>query len=587
MSASSTYRRACSGSFHPAVCFGFRTRRGRGWVHKLRPLGVMSQSSNISGHDRPENVLLARFVEKRRDFGEPAARGELVETLLTRYAEADETWRCIAEGLLRAGCTRAAVEVLDVAIPRFAGVTALRYWRGNALRMGGHHAEAERDFRTVLAALPEHREAAFSLAHMLREDGRFAAAIDVICASLRACVDDQSHIVAGLVFLRECDAHLQALALAMAARKRWPECVEIAALAAEFALAAGDFDGARTALYAALDGNAGDGMSWLRLAYCGRCTNGADPDLRRIEDAWRTGAHDRDTMTCLGFALGKMLSDIGEYSRAVAVLREANAAAAVQAQWRASDWRGFVDRRLGDAGLPQAGSAVDYVPVFVVGLPRTGTTLAASLLARSGELRNRGELNWIDAMYRLLDRQGRLQDRGALASTSAVVRSQLRRDDSPVGWYLDKNPLNFRYLDFIAAMFPGAKIIHCRRERRDTALSLWTQHFAHADLGFTHDFSDIVAFMEGHDKLVAHWRRTLPLAWFDLEYETLVKNPDETVHGMQRFLGMPEGCGMDNPADRQVITTASVWQVRQPLYTGSIGRWRTYAEYLPELEGMF
>lgn len=555
---------------------------------KCRPrlLDVVSLGSNMPGQDRPENILLAKFVERRQGFDEPAAHAGLVEALSTRFADAEEVWKGVAESLLRAGYAHAAAEVLNVAITRFGDTPALRYWRGNALRMDGRHDEAERDFRAVLAAVPGHREAAFSLAHMLRESGRFSAATAVICASLRACAGDRQHVLAGLVFLRECDAHVQAHALATAARERWPGCARIAALIAEFALATGDFEGARAALHAALDGNPGDGMSWLRLAYCGRCTNSADPDLRRIERAWHTGAHDRDTMTCLGFALGKMLSDIGEYSRAVPVLREANAAAVAQARWRVSEWRGFVERRLKERVLPQPGSTVDYVPVFLVGLPRTGTTLAASLLARGGELRNRGELNWIDAMYRLLDRQGRLHDRGALASAGAMMHSQLRRDDPPAGWYLDKNPLNFRYLDFIAATFPGAKIIHCRRGRRDTALSLWTQRFAHADLGFTYDFSDIAAFMEGHDRLVEHWHRTLPLAWFEMDYEALVEKPEETLRGVRHFLGMLDD-GAVAGVGTQPITTASVWQVRQPLYASSIGRWRAYAAYLPELERMF
>lgn len=537
--------------------------------------------------DHHSDTLLAEFFEDCRRFGVTAARDRLIRALMAQPPGVDETWRGVAEGLIRLGCAGVAAEILDIAIPGSANTAELCYWRGNALRMDGRHAEAERDFRTVLATVPGHREAAFSLAHMLRESGRFSAATEVVCASLRTCANDRPHVLAGLVFLRECDAHVQAFAVAMAARERWPECAQISALAAEFALAIGDFEGARAALYTALDCNPDDGMSWLRLAYCGRCTNSADPDLRRIEHAWHSGVHDGEARACLGFAFGKMLSDIAEYSRAVSVLREANAAAAARARWRASDWRAFVDRRLKEPRLPAAGSPVDYVPVFVVGLPRTGTTLAASLLARSGELRNRGELNWIDAMYRLLDRQGRLHDRDALASTSAMVRAQLRRDDPPVGWYLDKNPLNFRYLDFIAAMFPGAKIIHCRRGRRDTALSLWTQRFAHADLGFTYNFSDIAAFMEGHDRLVEHWHRTLPLQWFDMDYEALVENPEETVGSMRHFLGMTGGRAMANPADTQVITTASVWQARQPLYASSINRWRAYSAHLPELERMF
>lgn len=534
----------------------------------------------------PEDILLAGFLEKHRSFGELAARAELMGALLSRFADACEIWQRIAEGLLRAGHVRTAVDVLDVAVRRFADVQTLRYWRGNALRMDGHHADAERDFRTVLAAAPDHREAALSLAYMLRERGRFSAATEVVCASLQACAGDRAHVVAGLVFLRECGAHTQACTLAAVARARWPESAEIASLAAEFALATGDFDVARAASHIALNGNERDGMSWLRLAYCGRCTTKEDPDLRRIECAWHNRSLDIDTRICLGFALGKLLSDLGEGSRAVAVLRDANAAAAAQARWSADDWRMFVERRLIQRRLPSSGAAVNYVPVFVVGLPRTGTTLVASLLARRGELRNRGELNWIDAMYRLLDGQGRLRDRDALAAVSAVVHVQLQRDDPPVGWYLDKNPLNFRYLDLIATMFPDAKIIHCRRGKRDTALSLWMQRFAHADLGFSYDFSDIAAFMDGHDRLVEHWRQTLPLAWFDLEYEALAANPEETLRSVRRFLGMPD-CYAIAETSRLAVTTASVWQVRQPLYTSSIGRWHAYVAHLPELERMF
>ena len=547
----------------------------------------MLQNSAMPAHSRPEEVLLTEFLERHRDYGEPAARAGLVEALISRFVDADETWRRVAEGLLRAGYVHTAVKLLGVAVSRFTDVPVLRYWRGNALRIEGNHAAAERDFLAVLAAVPDHREAAFSLVHMLREAGRFSAAIEVICASLRACAGDRQHVIAGLVFLRECGAHVQAHALATAALERWPRSAEIAALAGEFALATGNFNGARTALRIALGENDRDGMSWLRLAYCGRCAAGEDPDLSRMEGAWCNRALDRDTRTCVGFALGKMLSDIGDRARAIAILRDVNAAAAVQARWRADSWRAFVDHRLKDSELPRMAFATNYVPVFIVGLPRTGTTLVASLLARSGELRNRGELNWIDAMYYLLERQGRLRDHDALASVSTVVSAQLRRDDPPVGWYLDKNPLNFRYLDLIAAIFPGAKIIHCRRGRRDTALSLWMQRFAHADLDFSYDFSDIAAFMDGHDDLIEHWYRTLPLAWFDLEYETLARNPGETVCSMQRFLGMQDDCPMANTGDKQAITTASVWQVRQPLYTSSIDRWRAYVEYLPELERMF
>lgn len=356
---------------------------------------------------------------------------------------------------------------------------------------------------------------------------------------------------------------------------------------AEFALATGEFDAAREALHAALDGNRADGVSWLRLSYCRRFATRDDPDVRRIERAWQGGSLDPALRIFVGFALGKVLDDIGERAEAVSVLRMVNAAAAVRASWDAEAWSSFVNRQLREKALPKTAPAPDQVPVFMVGLPRTGTTLAASLLARDGQLRNRGELNWVDAMYKLLATQGTLHDRAALSVVAGLVGAQLRQDDSPARWYLDKNPLNFRYLNLVAALFPNAKVIICRRNLRDTALSLWRQHFAHADLGFSYDFSSIAAFLKGHDRLLAHWRDTLPLEFFDLEYEALATEPGETLRALRNFLGMTADGNERGTQVKQVVTTASVWQVRQPIYTSSIGRWADYAEYLPELERMF
>jgi tetratricopeptide (TPR) repeat protein len=531
--------------------------------------------------------LFEKFAERCGSHGVVSAAGALLADLRAQGDPGAGAWRHLAEQLIRAGYPQVAAQVLTAAIERCALAPELHYWRGNALRLDGRHAEAERDFRTALAAVPGHCDAAFSLAHMLREDGRLLAAVDTVKASLRARADDQAHALDGLVFLRECGAHAQGRAPATWARQRWPASADIAALDGEFALATGEFEHAAAALRAALDLNPRDGMSMLRLAHCQHFTNPDAMDLRRIERAWQDRLLDDDTRLQAGFAFGKALDDLDDFAAAADVLRQANAAASKRAAWRAEDWQAFVERRLAAADLPRTDGFRGYVPIFVVGLPRTGTTLVASLLARDGQVRNRGELNWLDAMYRALDAQGRLRDRVALSSAAHFIDAQLRRDDPPAFWYLDKNPLNFRYLDLIAALFPDARIIHCRRDPRDTALSLWRQHFAHADLGFSYDFSSIAAFMDGHDRIVAHRRNALPLAFFDLEYEALVKEPDAVLERLRGFLGLHEKGLTKGDPDAQVVTTASVWQVRQPVYTSSIGRWVEYAGHLPELTSMF
>jgi Sulfotransferase family len=234
--------------------------------------------------------------------------------------------------------------------------------------------------------------------------------------------------------------------------------------------------------------------------------------------------------------------------------------------------------------LPTLRGDPDFVPVFIVGLPRTGTTLVASTLQKYTDVRDRGELNWIAALYAHLQEQGQLHNPAALASIAAMICAQMRRDDSPARFYVDKNPLNFRYLDFITALFPNAKIIHCQRGSRDTALSLWMQHFAHEDLGFSYAFSRIAELEKGYRTLMAHWRSRLAMDILDVDYEAFVANPHAEKQRLAEFLGVGRADNrQDTQANSAVVTTASVWQVRQPIHTQSVERWRHYSAFLPEL----
>ena len=532
------------------------------------------------------DLLLGQFLAAAAAIGGVRACDNLLGALSAARDAAAEGWRDVAVGLIRAGYGAEAIRLLEAALKRFPRSIDLRYCHGNALRMGGRNDLAEINYRDVLRHDPRHRDAALSLAFMLRENGRTNAAADAMAASLRARDGDAAETQETLGFLRECGAYARAHALARAARARWPEDANIAALAGEFALAVGEFALAADDLRAALKGNPRKSASWLRLAYCKHYATRDDEDLARLRVANADASLDSTTRTCVGFALGKALDDVGDFAGAAAALRGANASAHAATPWDEDAWRRFVKAKVAAAPLPQPQTGAQLTPVFVVGLPRTGTTLAATLLARDLGVRDRGELNWIDAMHRHLAEHGQLVDAGAIASAAALVARQMRRDDEPAPFYLDKNPLNFRYLDLIAAMFPQAKIIHCRRGARDTAFSIWMQYFAHEDMGFAYDFASIAAFAGGHDRLMAHWRNALPLPIFDLEYEALVADVPRVTAELGGFLG----AGGTTPAAARspsAIATASVWQARQPVYASSVGRWRRYAEFVPELGKLF
>ena len=534
------------------------------------------------------DALLSEFIASAALGGSAAALNGLLTTLRSSPHANAEVWQQVASGVIRAGFSKPAAQLLDTAIGRFPHAHDLLYWRGNALRLSMLSELAERDFRDVLRSEPGHRDAALSLAFMLREQGRLAAATEVVVASWHTRGDDPAEVLAMLAFLRECNAYAQAHEIAQAARRRWPENVEMTAIAAEFALAIGEFAIARDCLHATLDRDPRKSASWLRLAYCQRYTRRDDADLLHIEAAWQNPELDALSRTCAGFALGKALDDIGDYAHATVVLRGVNTMARAATTWREDVWQQFVERQLASRTLARVDATPDFAPIFVVGLPRTGTTLVATLLGRDRQVRDRGELNWIDAMYAHLASQNLLHDASALAAVAKLVVAQMRRDDTPARWYLDKNPLNFRYLDLIAALFPQARVIHCRRDPRDTALSLWMQHFAHEDTGFAYDFSTIATFTQGYERLMTHWHTTLALPIFDLDYEALASDAPLTLRRLTDFLGMPSlPDETTQSAPVSVIATASVWQARQPVYTSSIGRWKQYAPFLPELEHLF
>jgi hypothetical protein len=143
-------------------------------------------------------------------------------------------------------------------------------------------------------------------------------------------------------------------------------------------------------------------------------------------------------------------------------------------------------------------------------------------------------------------------------------------------------PENTRYLGLIAALFPGAKVIHCRRDLRDVALSLWMTEFA--QLRWACDMDDIAGRIEEHCRLIDHWRRVLPLPILEIDYEAMVA---ELENASRKLI---QGCGLawdpaclDFHKTRRPVRTPSTVSVRQPIYSTSVGRWKNYAHSLAPL----
>lgn len=243
--------------------------------------------------------------------------------------------------------------------------------------------------------------------------------------------------------------------------------------------------------------------------------------------------------------------------------------------------------------LPHATHGSD-VPVFIVGMLRSGTTLVEQILASHPDVHAAGELNWI---YRLCEsaarrnptRSGLLSrslDQMTASDVDALADDYLRplQALSPSARRIvDKNPLNFIHLGMIQLLFPRARIIHCRRDPLDTGLSCFMTDFS-ARNDFAASLDSIAHFYRHYRRMMAHWKSTLDLPILDVDYESVVNDLAGQTARMLQFLELPwnDAC-LKFHENRRFVATASNEQVRRPIYRTSIGRWRHYERELAPL----
>ncbi|HEY9511776.1 MAG TPA: sulfotransferase [Rhodanobacter sp.] len=475
-----------------------------------------------------------------------------------------------------------ASAVLQAALARHGDDSELRLALAGVRWQMHDHVGARELLETLLAYQPDHIAAVFTLARLHIEQGRVQAAEAVFCDLFGRFRQPPDLVLRAARMLaaggrKQGAAELCEVAIAVGSGD--PSLrVYVAALQSQL----GDFARARSHYVFALehdlrtlDAGAAYGLASIR-----RYVDPADPDLARFKALLERPELTPGARASVLFALGKACDDLGDYARAAAHLREANGLIDHR-NWSRKHWNRMVEARLGGTPLPQrTPAATECIPIFVVGAPRSGTTLVAELLGRSPEVCNRGELDWLPHYAGQLARAGR-PDPALLDRLAAAYLARLQQGEARVHWFVDKQPLNFLHVDLIYALFPQARIVYCRRSHRDTALSIWSQHFDATEYRFAYDFGDISAVLSGCERLLAKAHHDPRL--LEVRYEELVRDPQTVVGALAAALGLaPFDCGVPNAA-RRAIGTASVWQARQPVYTRAIGRWRGYAEFVPEL----
>lgn len=347
----------------------------------------------------------------------------------------------------------------------------------------------------------------------------------------------------------------------------------------------GDFDTAAEHFHATLEIDANAGEAYEKLARIKRLDAAA---AERLETVLNNDDLPVSPRAGAGFALYSVLDKAGRYDEAFQALMTANALKAATLKFSPAEHERMISASIEvfdkDFFSRHSGEGLDTeAPIFILGMPRSGTTLCEQILAAYDTVNPCGEQQDFQHLVATLpDYPAHLEELGdGWARMQGERILNLMLDGAPEARFAtNKSPGNYAFIGLIAWLFPQCRIIYCKRDPRDIGLSSLEQNFR-AGLSFTYDQEAFGFAYRQHARIMAHWQQVAPVEILEVEYERLVGEPDTTARGMVEFCRLqwqPE-C-LDTARVTRPIETASVWQVRQPINKGSVGKWRRYEHHL-------
>lgn len=523
---------------------------------------------------------------------------KLARRVLGAVPDQPDALHLLATAARESGRADLAVDLYRRLLRRHPAIPVAHNSLGNMLQERGEWGPAIACYEAALSHDPRYVTAYFNLGQALLHVGDVARAE----TCLRRAVD-----------LAPNDAQARSwFARALAGQGRTEEAVTEALRSVELDPASavlrndlgtiqatmGEFDAARECYRTALAMEPGYAKAAVNLAKIKRFTAEDDPDAALILAAAGHAPGDRDSRRDVHLALGKIHDDRGDWDAAFMHYDEANRPFAEIARANADTSLGLMDqvRAFFDADWFAGRAAepeVDPVPVFIVGMPRSGTSLVEQILAAHPAVHGAGELSEIGRMVADIASRADASDPypGCMRSLDAeAVRAlgqryiaHLRTHSPDAARVTDKLPGNYLHLGFIATILPGAGIIHCWRDPLDTAISLYFNDFESGH-DYSNDLGAIGRLIRGMRALMTHWEEVLGERMLAVDYETLVADPESLARRMVRHVGLEwdDACLRPHEVARPVHT-ASAWQVRQPVYRRSAGRAHRYERFLGPL----
>ena len=323
-----------------------------------------------------------------------------------------------------------------------------------------------------------------------------------------------------------------------------------------------------------------------------------DPHIGLMLELLQKDGLTSESRTQLAFALAKAFEDIGDYPQSFDYLKTGNDLRAKEFHYQIDGDRELIQSIITSFNR-EAMSRVQIrpqsskKPIFIVGMPRSGTSLVEKIIASHSDVYGAGELDYIFSLgTRLFFGESRNFQFGPLETYPQELFEQFGKSyldqiellDDKHSRLTDKMPFNMMMIGLIKIALPNAKIIHCVRDAKDTCLSIYKQNFTTGNYRFAYDLKAVAQFHKQYQRLMGHWQQLLPGEIYDVSYEALTHEPAVEIRKLLEAcdLEWQEDClSFDKSAG--VVKTASAFQARQPMYTSSVKLWEKYQEFLQPL----